>query len=273
MKTAIITGTGMSGVFTASQTMGLPIFNSEPKNTTTPYGSIRYHIVSTGSRSFILVDRHYCTVPYRFPHMIDHRAYMYMLYKSGVEHIFATTAVGGVNWGAFQGKKVGSLVMPDDLVDLTAGVYTFADEGFVHPTAFYRSAKGLLCPQMQSLITDEAVLRGGVLTCIIGPGYETPAELAFYCNSIPGLSLLGMTVAGEARLAREMAAHYLPIGIVADLPLEDSSVDGEGVERAVKHAQVQVVKAILTAMGQLEGGQPSWNCDCQKKPAVFKCLE
>jgi len=139
---ALITGTGMDELFSpkTEEKTGLPVFKTELKHVarTTHGGPVRAQIVRGDGLEFLWLDRHNSSKRYCCPHEINSAAYMKMLYDNGVQFIFATSAVGGINRAGFDRLEVGSLVIPEDFIDLTKGSYTFNNPAHTHPLAFYR---------------------------------------------------------------------------------------------------------------------------------------
>ena len=76
------------------------------------------------------------------------------------------------------------------------------------------------CPEMRQVIRDSSrclpfkVSSRGVYACIDGPRFETPAEVRFLALS--GCDVLGMRVATEAALCREMEICYCSLCFVID---------------------------------------------------------
>ncbi|PIS42133.1 MAG: hypothetical protein COT24_04920 [Candidatus Kerfeldbacteria bacterium CG08_land_8_20_14_0_20_40_16] len=274
---ALITGTGMDELFSpkTEEKTGLPVFKTELKHVarTTHGGPVRAQIVRGDGLEFLWLDRHNSSKRYCCPHEINSAAYMKMLYDNGVQFIFATSAVGGINRAGFDRLEVGSLVIPEDFIDLTKGSYTFNNPAHTHPLAFYRPPAGLFCPEMAKLFPEADIQKGGIYTSVPGPRYETRAEIAMIKNFHPEARLLGMTIPPEASLAREIAVHYCPICIVADLPLEEGSVNGSSVEDVVRQAKKAVLTAILSVMHKVPEVSAGWQCDCGKMDPVFKILQ
>lgn len=154
--------------------------------------------------------------PHRFlPHAINYRANLWQLHRAG-----ATAAVGINTVGAIApGLPVGSLVLPDQLVDYTHGrAASFegaagtagphvdfgapVDGGLVAALAAAAQAAGV------------AVVRGGTYAVTQGPRLETAAEIDRLERD--GCSLVGMTAMPEAVLARELRLPYALVCIVVN---------------------------------------------------------
>lgn len=192
---------------------------------TTPYGppSDVVTVGRIGSRSVAFVPRH--GRDHRFPpHLIPYRANLWALRSLGVRQVLAPSAVGSLR----PEIGPGALVVPDQLVDRTAGrVQTYYDEGGVVHVAFADP----YCPSGREAAVSSArssdweVSDGGTLVVIQGPRFSTRAESRWFSGN--GWSIVGMTGFPEAILARELALCYTSISLVTD---HDAGVEaGEGV--------------------------------------------
>jgi 5'-methylthioadenosine phosphorylase len=186
----------------------------------TPYGppSDRLVVGEVAGRSVAFLPRH--GRDHRFPpHRIPYRANLWALRSLGVRQVLAPCAVGGLR----PELGPGSLVVPDQLVDRTAGrVQTFHDTGAVHV-----SFADPYCPTGRAVAATTAAAAGwpvtdrGAMVVIEGPRFSTRAESQWYAAQ--GWSIVNMTGHPEAVLARELALCYTAIALVTDL---DAGVEG-----------------------------------------------
>jgi 5'-methylthioadenosine phosphorylase len=152
------------------------------------------------------------------PAEINFRANIYALKFLGVERIVSISAVGSLR----DDYAPGDIVIPDQLLDFTRGrVGTFFEGGLVSHVGVadpfcedlsqrvYRSVRAA---QMQS--AGAATHRGGSMITIQGPRFSTKAESNVYRSW--GMSLIGMTAAPEAFLAREAEICYAVMAHVTD---------------------------------------------------------
>jgi 5'-methylthioadenosine phosphorylase len=185
----------------------------------TPFGrpSDPITVGQVGNRSLAFLPRH--GKDHRLPpHRIPYRANLWALRSLGVRQVLAPCAVGGlrVELGP------GSFVVPDQLVDRTAGrSQTFYDDGAVHvPFA------DPYCPAGRRTVLAEAsaagvdAVDGGTMVVIEGPRFSSRAESQWYAAQ--GWSVVNMTGYPEAALARELALCFTAIALVTDL---DAGVD------------------------------------------------
>lgn len=166
------------------------------------------------------------------PHRINHRANLWALRAVGVRRILAPGAVGGLR----PEHGPGTLVVPDQLVDRTAGrVQTYYDgrrrpDGQV-PGVVHVPFADPYCPVGRASVVAVAraggwqPVDGGTMVVVEGPRFSTRAESRWYAAQ--GWSVVGMTGHPEAVLARELALCYTALSLVTDL---DSGVEvGDGV--------------------------------------------
>lgn len=140
--------------------------------------------------------------------MINYRANLWALRSLGVRQVLAPCAVGGLR----DDVDPGDLVIPDQLVDRTSGrTRSYVERGAVHlPFA------DPYCPRLSTaLAAPEGVRRGGTMVVIDGPRFSTRAESQDYASR--GWTLINMTGAPEAALARELRMCLATIALVTDM--------------------------------------------------------
>ncbi|MBV9223102.1 MAG: purine-nucleoside phosphorylase [Acidobacteriaceae bacterium] len=132
----------------------------------------------------------------------------------GVERVVLTNAAGGINLAFRQG----SLVLISDHInlqganpligpnDITLGP-RFPDMTEVYPLALRETAK-------DTANELGIVLQEGVYAAVLGPSYETPAEIRFLKTI--GADLVGMSTAAEAIAATHMGMQVLGISCVTN---------------------------------------------------------
>ncbi len=187
---------------------------------TTPYGdpSAAVAVGTVAGRSVAFVPRHgnHHDFP---PHAINYRANAWALRSLGVRQVLAPCAVGGLRHEV----APGDVVVPDQLVDRTwRRVGSFVESGAVHlPFA------DPYCARLAGAVASAApdVITGGTMVVVEGPRFSTRAESRHYADQ--GWTLINMTGAPEAALAREMRMCYSPIALVTDM--DAGAESGEGV--------------------------------------------
>jgi purine nucleoside phosphorylase len=154
-----------------------------------------------------IVQRH-SGDPYLLPHEIDHAATMRAVAEQGCDRVLAISSVGSLK----PALAVGTVVCPDDFIALGVGPSVFAD-------ARAHSAPGF-DPRWRAEVL--AAWRegggeaedGGVYWQTRGPRFETPAEIRLIA---PHADVVGMTVAGECVVARELGLQYAALCMVDNL--------------------------------------------------------
>lgn len=175
----------------------------------TPYGkSAPIHHFGSGDHQFLFLSRHGETDYSVTAPFVNYRANICALKECGAERIISWSGPGIIN-NAF---KPGEFVVPDDLLDETRHrpATFFKDKGY----GFIRQSQPF-CPEVRTALHD-AVHNAGfphheeaVYACTEGPRLESPAEIRKL--RILGADLVGMTLAPEAFLARELEMCYAPI--------------------------------------------------------------
>ena len=203
--------------------------DAKEKEIETKYGAV--YLISAADVVFI--PRHGKTrnIP---PHRMNYKAYLAAFKDLGVENIIGVTSVGSLR----RDIKPQSLVVPHDYISLCS-IPTFYDDELVHVTSG-------LDEQLRTAIIevatdfDAAVITRGVYFQTPGPRLETRAEIDFIRNYA---DVIGMNMASEATLAKELGLRYANIssvdnyahGIIAE---EEEELDYKQiVEAAAKNRE------------------------------------
>src|SRR6478735_3923896 len=208
----------------------------------TPYGapSAPIAVGTVADRKVAFLPRH---GPHHEhpPHAIPYRANLWALRSLGVRQVLAPCAVGGLSGTV----APGDVVVPDQLVDRTyRRVPSYVETGAVHlPFA------DPYCPGVSAALVgaDPAVKAGGAMVVIEGPRFSTRAESRWYADQ--GGTLINMTGAPEAALAREQRMCYSAIALVTDMDAGAESGSGVGQEEvfALFRANLERLTGLLTA--------------------------
>ncbi|HYF73289.1 MAG TPA: S-methyl-5'-thioadenosine phosphorylase [Nocardioides sp.] len=206
----------------------------------TPYGapSAPVSVGTVAGRRVAFLPRH---GPHHEhpPHRIPYRANLWALRSLGVRQVLAPCAVGGLR----DEVAPGDIVVPDQLVDRTTGrAGTYVETGAVHlPFA------DPYCPRVSAavLAADATVGAGGAMVVIEGPRFSTRAESRHYAEQ--GWTLINMTGAPEAALARELRMCYSAIALVTDMDAGVETGSGVGQEEvfALFRANLDRLKDLL----------------------------
>jgi 5'-methylthioadenosine phosphorylase len=206
---------------------------------TTPYGepSAPVSVGTVAGRRVAFLPRHgkQHELP---PHAINYRANLWALRSLGVRQVLGPCAVGGLSTDV----EPGDIVVPHQLVDRTHGrVSSYVETGAVHlPFA------DPYCPRVSDALVAAApdVRRSGTMVVIDGPRFSTRAESQWYAAQ--GATLINMTGAPEAALAREQRMCYAGLALVTDM---DAGVEsGGGVGQAEVFARFRENLERLTGL-------------------------
>ena len=147
------------------------------------------------------------------PSTINYRANIDALKRAGVTDILAVSACGSYKRDYYPGL----FVLADQFIDRTFkretsffGTGCVAHVGFAHPTS------AVLRKRVAAAAAAEGIAHadGGTYVCMEGPQFSTYAESMHYQSL--GASVIGMTAATEAKLAREAEIAYALVAMVTD---------------------------------------------------------
>ena len=193
------------------------------------------------------------------PSEINFRANLYCLKKLGVSAILSVSAVGSMQ------KEIapGHIVVPDQFYDLTKGrKSSFFGNGIVA----HVSLADPVCPELAKTVAEAGesvgatVHRGGTYICMEGPQFSTRAESEVHRNW--KVSVIGMTNATEAKLAREAEICYATLALSTDYDCWHVSEAPVTTEMVIKVllANVALSKKIIAAT--VRQITPNRNCRC-----------
>jgi len=171
-----------------------------------------------------------------------------VLGRLGVERLILTNAAGGVNTTFSQG----ALMVIDDHINLTGhNPLTGPNDDRFGPR--FPDMSAVYSSRLRGL-ADEAAEAGGialvhgVYAALLGPSYETPAEIR-YLRSI-GADAVGMSTVPEAIVARHMGIDVLGISCITNMaagvlptPLDHAEV--MGTARRVRGQFIALLEGIV----------------------------
>ncbi len=175
----------------------------------TPFGEVaNVYRFRKGGISFYFLSRHGDDGYRTAAPFVNYRANIWALKELGVERIVSWSGPGVIN----PNMDVGSFCTPTDIIDMTKNrPSTFFKKGGL---GFIRMSEPF-CPDLRHALLYGIDTEGaprydtGTYLCTEGPRLETPAEIKLYYSY--GADLVGMTLAPEAFLARELEICYAPI--------------------------------------------------------------
>lgn len=222
----------------------------------TPYGTVTVVEGKIAGRDVVFLPRHGkdCLYP---PHKIPYEANIKALSVARVTRVIATSAVGVI---APQ-IAVGELVLIDQFIDLTGRVSTFYDGGdtgvmhvdLTHP--FCSELHELLWHAAREL--DITIHHSGTYACFAGPGFETLAEVNM--AKCLGADLVGMTLAAEAKLAREAELCYQPITLPVNRAGTGERITHENTLKVMAQMQDKLAELIEHTLLHIPAKR---SCEC-----------
>jgi purine nucleoside phosphorylase len=192
-----------------------------------------------------IVQRHGADGGFVLPHAIDHEANLRPLLEQGCDRVLAIGSVGALH----PELEVGSLVCPDDFIALNLGDSIYED-GRAH------SAPGFAPRWRADVITawsegGQAPRDGGVYWQARGPRFETPAEIRLMAAHA---DVVGMTIASECVVAKELGLDYAALCVVDNLAnglaAEPVSVEAMEADRLINAERLREgLAAVLPRLG------------------------
>jgi 5'-methylthioadenosine phosphorylase len=183
--------------------------------------------------------------PYVLPHEIDHAANLRPLVEQGCDRVLAISSVGSLR----RDLPVGSLVCPDDFIALHVSLSIFADQRAHTAPGFDPRWRAEVIAAWEA--GGQPPRDGGVYWQAIGPRFETPAEIRLIAAHA---DVVGMTVASECIVARELGLQYAALCMVDNLAngLGEGELNVAGLEadRAENAALLREgLEAVLPKLG------------------------
>jgi 5'-methylthioadenosine phosphorylase len=193
------------------------------------------------------------------PSEVPYQANIFALKALGAERIVSISACGSLR----EDMAPGHIVVPDQLFDLTRNrARSFFGNGIV----VHLSSPDPFCPELsahlgQAAQTVGATLhRGGTFITIEGPRFSTKAESGIYRSW--GMSIIGMTTAPEAFLAREAEMCYAVMAHVTDYDVWHADAASVTVELVVQTLQSNAALAQRTIRELVRQLPAARGCQC-----------
>lgn len=270
---AIILGSGIWHVLRTTGGFRL----SRGRISETPLGPSRpvFEAVLPGGRRALLMTRHGEAGYALGAWSVNYRANLWALKDRGADLVLSTSACGGID----PRLAVGTFVVPHDILDKTTGrPKTFFEGSGVgilrHAEPFCPSLRAALAAGLAAVGVRHRI--GGVYVCTDGPRLETPAEIRTYARQ--GATIVGMTVAPEWALARELELCYATLswvvnpaeGVVPrpyrpDLLFEGMATEAELAE--ADRAAERLPEILAAALDHVSADRP---CNCRRAMERYK---
>jgi len=229
------------GVIGGSGVLEIELFAGLKKSEViTEYGRV---VVEEGATGLVFLQRH--GTPPLPPHRLNHKANLVALKEYGVKYVVAVNSTGSLK----SSLPPGSLLLPDDYFNPWA-IKTFFDDRleFVTP-GLSADIRAAVIAAAAGLQVD--LLSTGTYIQTTGPRFETKAEI----KVLSGWGdVVGMTMANEATLARELGLEYASICLVDNYAngVCEQTVDIVEIEKAQKRNSLILAELLPAVIAQLE---------------------
>ncbi len=213
--------------------------DAKEKEIETKYGTV-YLLFTAAARSHevVFIPRHgkEKNIP---PHKINHKANIMAFKELNVEKIVGVTSVGSLKLAI----KPRSLIVPHDYISLCS-IPTFYDDEIVHVTP---ELDGGLRRSVIKVAKDLGVdlVEEGVYFQTVGPRLETRAEINLIRNYA---DVVGMNMASEATLAKELGLRYANISTVDNYAhgiIPEEELDYKKIVEAASKSRKDLEKVLM----------------------------
>jgi len=194
------------------------------------------------------------------PSEVNYRANIHALKSLGATRIVSISACGSLR----EDYAPGNIVIPDQIYDNTRNrPRTFFGDGLVA----HVGVADPFCPDLSTQVfaavktTGATLHKGGALVVIEGPRFSTKAESQVYRSW--SMSIIGMTAAPEAFLAREAELCYATMAHVTDYDVWHVSEAPVTVEMVIQtlNKNTEIAQQALRALARNLGEKRA--CDCE----------
>jgi 5'-methylthioadenosine phosphorylase len=203
------------------------------------------------------------------PSELNHRANLYALKKLGVAWILSVSAVGSLQ----RKYRPCDIVVLDQFLDRTkkSGEHTFFGRGIVAHIVFAHP----ICEELRQLILQASrqvcprVHDGGTYVNMEGPAFSTRAESM--ANHKQGYDVIGMTLLGEAKCAREAEIAYATMAMVTDYDAWNEAEEPVTVDLVIDNLlkNAACAKQIIARIIPQIPAAPDWPCHDGLRHAIM----
>lgn len=193
------------------------------------------------------------------PSEVPYRANIFALKSLGVERVISISACGSLR----EDYAPGHIVIPDNIFDNTKNrTRSFFGEGLV----VHVGVPDPFCPDLSDTVeaavraTGAVTHRGGSFIVIEGPRFSTKAESNAF--RAWGMSIIGMTAAPEAFLAREAEMCYATMAHVTDYDVWHESESPVTIEMIIRTLNQNTQTAQEAIHNLLRGSKAEHPCEC-----------
>ena len=235
MRLGIIGGTSLFGTKTEF------LEAADEREVDTKYGTV--YLISAADVAFIPRHGKERNIP---PHRMNYKAYLAAFRDLGVENIIGVTSVGSLK----RDIKPRSLVVPHDYIGLF-NILTYYDNEIVHVTpGLDESLRERIIEAAQDLGIE--IVDRGVYFQTLSPRLETKAEI----NLIKDYAdVVGMNMASEATLAKELGLRYANISTVDNYAhgiIAEEELDYKKIVDAASKSRKDLEKVLMKLIDALQ---------------------
>jgi purine-nucleoside phosphorylase len=185
---------------------------------------------------------------------------MRVLALLGIRSVIVTNAAGGIR----ASLKPGELVVLADHINLTGtnaalgpneprfGISSLFGQRFFDMSSAY-------APHLRAMAVQEGARQGlllteGVYLAVLGPSYETPAEIRAFRTL--GADLVGMSTVHEVIVARHMGIEVLGLSLVTNMAagVANEKIDHEEVMATGRNIAQQFTNLLTALIPQIAAG-------------------
>jgi purine-nucleoside phosphorylase len=176
-----------------------------------------------------------------------------VLARVGVRTLVLTNAAGGINPALRQGQ----LVLISDHINLTGRNPVAGPHDARFGPRFFDMSDAY-SPRLRALVKDTAEdmnldLEEGVYLSVLGPSFETPAEIRAFRTM--GADLVGMSTVQETIVARQMGIEVLGISCVTNLAagIQATPLSHDEVLEAGRAVEARLAELLTRLVPELAG--------------------
>lgn len=171
--------------------------------------------------------------------------------KLGIETLIVTNAAGGINTS----YEPGDLVVLSDHINMTGGNPLIGPNdavlGVRFPDMSEAYSRRLRSMAKQIAAEQQIVLREGVYAGLLGPTYETPAEIRML--RVLGADVVGMSTVAEVIAARHAGIEVLGFSCVSNMAagILDQPLSHEEVMETTEKVKAKFLDLVLSVIARM----------------------
>jgi len=258
------------GIIGGSGFYNMGFDNAEYMEVDTPFGKPSEKLLTgiINGKKVVFLSRH--GIGHRYsPSEVNYRANLYALKNLGVQSLISITAVGSLK----EDLKPTDIVIPNQYFDNTfKREKTYFEKGIVAHVSMAEPT----CPVLSDLAYNIAnkigltVHKGGTYFNMEGPQFSSKSESFTYKKL--DFSIIGMTQAIEAKLAKELEMCFLPLAFVTDYDCWHEETANVSVNMVIENLKKNTKNAenlVRTLISHINSNEEGCNCDSSLKYGIM----